>query len=339
MLSFGGEGEDEEGEEAEEEEAEEAEEEEGEGAGAAAGADADGGEGEEGEEPPAPAPASLSLGEARRILSAAFEKPTLRSLARALQAFRAACYMGETAEMQSVLGLDDKGGGGGGGGGGGRGAPGKKNKKDRDGRELSARMAEEAPAARPLRYRIHSPKVFMLLVTTVMRCAPGALLALAWGSGKASAAPSSSAAKALATAPAWARASPLARSLLTCVQHLLATARDPRLLVFLLRALAPHVPLLQAFPVLTRKCLKTLTGLWAAPPAASNGVRLVAFLRLRQMAATLPYPTIDAVLKAVYLAYARACRAGLSEGSAVRVALLARANARYTAFSTPSMVG
>ena len=46
-------------------------------------------------------------------------------------------------------------------------------------------------------------------------------------------------------------------------------------------------------------------------------MRLVAFLRLRQMAACLPYPTIDSVLKAVYLALARASRAGQNEGNAV----------------------
>ena len=112
----------------------------------------------------------------------------------------------------------------------------------------------------------------------------------------------------------------MARSFLTCAHHLLATARDPRLLTFLLRASVGVIPLLQPFPVLCRKFLKTLLGLWASPPSGSNGVRLVAFLRLRQMAVLLPNPaTIDAVLKGTYLAFARAAKGGMSEVTAVSV--------------------
>ncbi len=112
----------------------------------------------------------------------------------------------------------------------------------------------------------------------VMRCAQGALLGLTWGSGsgggnsvgkkQGDGGSAGSSGKSLSSAHGWSRVSLMARRfLLTCTHHLLANARDPLLLAFLLRALAPHISLLLDFPVLTHKLLKTLTAHWATPLA------------------------------------------------------------------------
>ncbi len=262
-------------------------------------------------------PAVLTLALARRILASAFTARSARGLAAAARAFRACCYMAESAELAAVLGLSGGGGGGGGGGAAaGRGKGGRASNKggqgrlDRDGRAaLATAAAAAARPAKPLHYRVHSTAVFMAVVTAVVREAPGALLEggrVTGGGGP------------LGERAGWAAVAPVARSLLNCLLHLLGMTRDARLLLFLLRAAARWVPLLQPFPIAQRKFLRVALASWAAPPGANDGVRLSAYLRLRQFATALPFPAVDAVLKGAYLAFARACRSALTETSAVR---------------------
>lgn len=85
-------------------------------------------------------------------------------------------------------------------------------------------------------------------------------------------------------------------------------SQDPELLDFVLSAVAEYVPYLTPFPRLADTLLKILTALWSAPIDASEDyqvVRLKAFLRIRQLAITQPFPFIEDALKKVYLAYAQ----------------------------------
>jgi len=284
-------------------------------------------------------PPILTYPLAREILSAAFPAapslPSIKSLQRSIQAFRAACYMGETAEMMAVLGLD--GGGEGGGKSSSKLKKGETVKKDREGKSLESLVAANesgGPGAAPktLSFTIHSSKVFMKVVIEVLKAAPATITAIAARGEPQQAAPKQSVAGkrgkggsiptltqkvVVSSLPGWPKVHLLARSFLTCLNHLLSTVRDPRLLTFLLRASVGIIPLAAPFPVILRKLLKTLLALWASPPVDSLGVRLVAFLRLRQMAASLPPPNLDFVLKGTYLAFARASRGGMSESTAV----------------------
>ena len=76
------------------------------------------------------------------------------------------------------------------------------------------------------------------------------------------------------------------------------------------------------FPRLAETMLKILTTLWSAPIDSSEDyqvVRLHAFLRIRQLAMTQPFPFIEECLKKLYLAYAQ--RAKFATASSVTSAL------------------
>merc|ERR1711871_762885 len=76
------------------------------------------------------------------------------------------------------------------------------------------------------------------------------------------------------------------------------------------------------YPRLAESMLKTLTGLLSAPIDSSEDyqvVRLHAFLRIRQLAMTQPFPFIEECLKKLYLAYAQ--RAKFATSSSVTSAL------------------
>ena len=120
--------------------------------------------------------------------------------------------------------------------------------------------------------------------------------------------------KRLAKSPHWLAIRPLIESFLKSTLHILnESGKEAKLLRFVLQALSKYIPYLTAFPKLVKPYLKTLVGLWSAPLDSSeeyNTVRLQAFLRIRQLAITQPYPLIEDVLKLTYLSYANCAKFG-----------------------------
>lgn len=118
----------------------------------------------------------------------------------------------------------------------------------------------------------------------------------------------------LSKSPHWSKVGPAMESFLKSTLHLLSEAgKDAHLLKFVLTALSKYVPYLNAFPKITKKLLKTCVKLWSAPLDTSedyNAVRLQAFLRIRQLAITQPYPLIEDCLKMTYLSYAQRSKFG-----------------------------
>ena len=112
----------------------------------------------------------------------------------------------------------------------------------------------------------------------------------------------------------WPTLRPYLESFLKSTIHLLTEAgKEANLLKFVLQALANYVPFLSAFPRISKSMLKSCVKLWSAPLDTSEEyqvVRLQAFLRIRQLAMTQPYPLIEDCLKMTYLSYAQRSRFG-----------------------------
>jgi len=120
--------------------------------------------------------------------------------------------------------------------------------------------------------------------------------------------------KKLSQSPKYSALRPLLESFLKSTHHLLAEGgKEARLLRFVLSSLSKYVPYLAAFPKTAKQALKTSVRLWSAPLDTSeeyNAVRLQAFLRVRQLAVTQPYPFVEEALKLTYLSYAKRSKFG-----------------------------
>lgn len=101
------------------------------------------------------------------------------------------------------------------------------------------------------------------------------------------------------------------QSFIKATLHLMSQAKESKLLCFIIKSLADYLPYLSAFPRLGKALLKTLTAKWASTIDASEeyqSVRVNAFLRIRQLALTQPFPFIELCLKTTYLAYAKSAK-------------------------------
>ncbi len=101
------------------------------------------------------------------------------------------------------------------------------------------------------------------------------------------------------------------QSFIKATLHLMSQAKESKLLCFIIKSLADYLPYLSAFPRLGKALLKTLTAKWASTSDASEeyqSVRVNAFLRIRQLALTQPFPFIELCLKTTYLAYAKSAK-------------------------------
>jgi nucleolar complex protein 2 len=128
--------------------------------------------------------------------------------------------------------------------------------------------------------------------------------------------------KLLESAGGWSDINPILFTFLKSAIHMLSEAKEPELVVFVLKSLTYYVPYLTPFPRLAEVMLKTLTNLWSAPIDSSEDyqvVRLHSFLRIRQLALTQPFPFIEECLKKLYLAYAQ--RAKFATAASVSSAL------------------
>jgi nucleolar complex protein 2 len=113
----------------------------------------------------------------------------------------------------------------------------------------------------------------------------------------------------------WKEMNAILQSFFKATLHLLSEGKDSQQLAFVLRALAKYIPLLTPLPKIAQLLLRSLTSLWSAPLDSSEDyqvVRLNAFIRIRQMAITQPFPFIDDCLKKTYLAYAKRAKYGTS---------------------------
>ena len=118
--------------------------------------------------------------------------------------------------------------------------------------------------------------------------------------------------KILAKSKNWKTINSLLMSFMTSTLNLLNEGKDSDLLTFVLRSLANYLPYLSTLQKVSQKLLKVCRDLWAAPRSADEDseksyqpVRLHAFLRIRQLALTQPFPFVEDCLKAIYLAYAK----------------------------------
>jgi nucleolar complex protein 2 len=121
--------------------------------------------------------------------------------------------------------------------------------------------------------------------------------------------------KVLARAYRWTEMKPVMQAFFKATLHLINGAKEPDLLTFILKALSKYVPFLTPFPRISQNLLKTLIALWSAPLDSSEDyqvVRLNAFMRIRQLALTQPFPFIEDCLKKTYLAYAKRAKFGTS---------------------------
>lgn len=113
----------------------------------------------------------------------------------------------------------------------------------------------------------------------------------------------------------WKEMSSILQSFFKATLHLLSEGKDPKQLSFVLRALGKYIPFLTPLPKIAQFLLRSLTNLWSAPLDSSEDyqvVRLNAFIRIRQMAITQPFPFIEDCLKKTYLAYAKRAKYGTS---------------------------
>lgn len=121
--------------------------------------------------------------------------------------------------------------------------------------------------------------------------------------------------KIIARSPRWNELKPTFESFMKSTLNVLTHAKEPELLTFMLKALSKYVRFLTIFPRISERLLKILTGLWSAPLDSNEDyqvVRLHAFIRIRQLAMTQPFPFIEACLKKTYLAYANRAKFGTS---------------------------
>ena len=120
----------------------------------------------------------------------------------------------------------------------------------------------------------------------------------------------------------WNDFNPILFTFFKATTNILSEAKESQLVVFVLKALFEYIPYMTPYPRLAETMLKILTTLWSAPIDSSEDyqvVRLHAFLRIRQLAMTQPFPFIEECLKKLYLAYAQ--RAKFATASSVTSAL------------------
>ncbi|CAN0226958.1 unnamed protein product, partial [Discosporangium mesarthrocarpum] len=159
----------------------------------------------------------------------------------------------------------------------------------------------------------------------------------------------------------WKSIQPALYGFFRSILHILGQLQDHDLLCFVLSSLEGYIPFLVPFPGLARAYLKALLALWGEHSASSSssssgrgrkgggggdaagGVRLLAYLRIRQMATALPFPFVEGCMKGLYLAFAKRAHAppktaegrqslGLMEGCVVELYRLDTGSAYQNAF-------
>jgi nucleolar complex protein 2 len=262
----------------------------------------------------------LTLETARQVLNSAFEEKSLKGLQLAIKAFRAACFSGDSAGLY-------EGGIGGGGDNKDEAEDDFERKKKwkkkasisenglkKSGKEKT--LAEESikrgdSLLKKLHYRISSSKVFHLVITEVLTRAGSALVYHLGAIPHATLTTKDSElicpeGVSLSKFAGYTRINSLSKSLIVCSLHLLEASSDSSMLTFILRNLRLYIPFCQGFGSLSRKLTRSLFIYFSTNEDAS--VRIAAYMRIRQCALVLPYPSIDKCLKGAYMSYVRASK-------------------------------
>mgnify|MGYP005848946411 CR=1 FL=1 len=120
--------------------------------------------------------------------------------------------------------------------------------------------------------------------------------------------------KVLEKSPRWVDVKPILNMFLKATLHIISESKEPDLVAIVLKAMSKYLRYMTPFPRIAESSLRILTDLWSAPLGDSSAeyqvVRLNAFLRIRQLALTQPFPFIEDCLKKTYLAYARRAKFG-----------------------------
>jgi nucleolar complex protein 2 len=122
--------------------------------------------------------------------------------------------------------------------------------------------------------------------------------------------------KILEKATRWDDMKPILLSFFRSTLRLMSEAKEPELLSFIVKSLSHYLQYLTPFPRISELMLKTLVGLWSAPIDTVESyqvVRINAFLRIRQLALTQPFPFIEECLKKTYLAYMKRAKFGSTD--------------------------
>lgn len=116
----------------------------------------------------------------------------------------------------------------------------------------------------------------------------------------------------------WAAVRPILQSFFRSTLHLMSEAKEPEQLALILDSLSKYLRFLTPFPRLAEAMLKSLVSLWSASIDDEDYqiVRVKAFVRIRQLALTQPFPFIESSLKKCYLAYAKCAKFGGSSSVA-----------------------
>ena len=131
--------------------------------------------------------------------------------------------------------------------------------------------------------------------------------------------------KVLEKASRWTDMKSILSTFFKSTLHLITESKEPDLLAVVLKAMSKYMRYMTPFPRIAEAFLKTLTELWSAPLGDASAdyqvVRLNAFLRIRQLALTQPFPFNELCLKKTYLAYTRRAKFGGTSASIMTNAL------------------
>lgn len=305
-------------------------------------------------------PEELTYEKAQQIMNSAFQQKSWKGLIQAVHAFRGACYTGDITDVLSRLGLsmddaaDHENNQGK--------KFNKKQTfigKDAKSKAKAAAVSQTADVAearaRTLVYQISTPKVFMYVFTEVLTHSSkglfhhlGKLTTPAHSNNNgtdtvtssttlSSTKPTKDNGTNNSTIPSddtdsilyanyseFYKVAPLARTILVGITHLLRQSTDTSMLSYLLKAAKDFIPYLTGGGygqgTRIRKILHSFLSVFGTHESAS--VRIAAYLRIRQTAIVLPYPTIDLCYKGAYMAYVRGSKF-MTESGAANIALTA----------------
>lgn len=174
----------------------------------------------------------------------------------------------------------------------------------------------KSAAKTPPKYQVVSPAVFQKLVISVLRKLHGWLrLKLRLSKLKDAELPSES-----KSFGAYER---MIKSFLKALLHLISTSTDPTMLQFLMQSCRHYGIYFACFPSsLAKIYLKTLLKLWGT--SEDEVVRIVAFLRIRQLAIEAKSSFLEKTIKGAYLTFVRNAKFSNNELVAGRIAMQAK---------------
>jgi nucleolar complex protein 2 len=101
----------------------------------------------------------------------------------------------------------------------------------------------------------------------------------------------------------WKKNALMIRRFFTSVCYMLEETTGEEIQLFLLRELGNYIVFITSCQKTPRRLLKALLRVWSK--TLHDGVCMLAFVRLREMALQMPFPFMELCLKGIYLAYMR----------------------------------